>query len=403
MESTKFSLISVIQDLARARELDTIMNIVGEATREFTGADGATFVLREGDFSFYADENAIGPLWKGKLFPLGNCISGWAMLNGKPAVVSNIFEDPRIPVDLYRPTFVKSLVMVPMRTSSPIGAIGNYWARPHTATDEQIEFLQAVADTAAVALENVSLHRSLQSRLEDLKASNRAKDEFLMLVSHELRTPLNAIQGWTQLLSDEQLSRQETRQGLETIQRNVQRQIQIIDDLMDASSIVLDTLALRPQTMALQPLIEAALAPFEAQADARRIQLNVALERRPLKATVDSDRFQQACGNVFANAIKFTPNGGTISVTLTEEGPSARLQISDSGEGFTPEDARHLFKRFSRVDASLARPHGGLGLGLAITKHLIEAFKGTVTGTSPGPGRGAVFTIDVPLAGNPSW
>lgn len=127
-------LIEVVQELSLARSLDRIMEIVRTAARELTGADGATFVLREGDFCHYVDEDAIEPLWKGQRFPLSACISGWAMLEREPAVIEDIYVDPRVPSDAYRPTFVKSLVMVPIRSASPVGAIGTYWARNHLAS-----------------------------------------------------------------------------------------------------------------------------------------------------------------------------------------------------------------------------------------------------------------------------
>ena len=135
-----------------------------------TGADGATFVLRDGDFCFYADEDAISPLWKGQRFPMETCISGWAMNNRLPVAIEDIYADDRIPHEAYRPTFVKSLAMVPIRTLDPVGAIGNYWADSHQPTKEELELLQALADTTAVALENVHVYEELESaRLETLR------------------------------------------------------------------------------------------------------------------------------------------------------------------------------------------------------------------------------------------
>lgn len=141
--------------LSEARDLDAISRIVRRAARQLTGADGATFILRDGPYCFYADEDAIAPMWKGRRFPLEACISGWSMLNRVEAVIENIYADPRIPLDAYRPTFVKSLAMVPIRTESPIGAIGNYWATPHRASDHELRLLRALADRVAIAMELV--------------------------------------------------------------------------------------------------------------------------------------------------------------------------------------------------------------------------------------------------------
>lgn len=162
-------LVAVVQELSLTRNLDTVMRIVRRTARELTGADGATFVLREGDFCYYADEDAIAPLWKGKRFPMASCISGWVMMNRQSAVIEDIYADPRIPADAYRPTFVKSLAMVPIRTSFPIGAIGNYWATRHPATPEEVNVLQALADSASIALENVQLYTELTDRIAEMK------------------------------------------------------------------------------------------------------------------------------------------------------------------------------------------------------------------------------------------
>ena len=131
-------LVQVAQELSLARELRDIMSVVREAARELTGADGATFVLRDGDQCFYAEENAISPLWKGRRFPIQNCISGWTMLHRKPVVIEDIYSDPRIPEDAYRPTFVKSLIMTPVGEENPVAAIGAYWQTKRSFTDEEI-------------------------------------------------------------------------------------------------------------------------------------------------------------------------------------------------------------------------------------------------------------------------
>jgi diguanylate cyclase (GGDEF)-like protein/PAS domain S-box-containing protein len=148
-------LVLAVQELSLAEDLEGVMRVVRRAARELTGADGATFVLRDGDKCFYAEENAIAPLWKGQRFPMKACVSGWVMLNQESAIIEDIYSDPRIPVDAYRPTFVKSLAMVPIRKEAPLGAIGNYWARRHRATSKETELLEALANTTAVALERI--------------------------------------------------------------------------------------------------------------------------------------------------------------------------------------------------------------------------------------------------------
>lgn len=174
-------LVDAVKALSLARDLDTVMAIVRRAARELTGADGATFVLRDrignAEACFYADEDAISPLWKGSRFPIESCISGWAMLNSRPAVIEDIYADSRIPHEAYKPTFVKSLAMVPIRTSDPIGAIGNYWAQMHAPTDEEVSLLQSLADITAVTLENIKVYDELEHRVKDRTAQLHEKNQ----------------------------------------------------------------------------------------------------------------------------------------------------------------------------------------------------------------------------------
>lgn len=170
-------LIGLVQRLSLARSLPEIQSIVRSGARRLTGADGATFVLRDGDKCFYADEDAIEPLWKGQRFPLGQCISGWAMNNRRSVAIEDIYIDDRIPHAAYRPTFVKSLAMVPIRTLDPVGAIGNYWADMRRPSDHELDLLQALADSTAVAIENVQVYEQLDAaRTETLQCLARAAE-----------------------------------------------------------------------------------------------------------------------------------------------------------------------------------------------------------------------------------
>jgi hypothetical protein len=163
-------LIRAVQELSFAHSIAEIQEVVRTVARQLTGADGATFVLKDGPYCFYADEDAISPLWKGQRFPLQACISGWSMLNRRSVAIEDIYADERIPHEAYRPTFVKSLAMVPIRTLDPVGAIGNYWAARHQPTEDELELLQALADSTAVAIENVHVYQELdRARLETLQ------------------------------------------------------------------------------------------------------------------------------------------------------------------------------------------------------------------------------------------
>ena len=174
-------LVNTVQELSFVRDIKSVMHIVRSAAREFSGADGVTFVLRDGNMCYYADEDAINPLWKGSWFPISTCISGWVMLNKEPAVIKDIYKDSRIPVDAYRPTFVKSLAMVPIRAQEPIGAIGNYWARHYEPSKAELEMLQALANITAVTIENIEIRDKLEGqpswRSKVLKNNSRKKGD----------------------------------------------------------------------------------------------------------------------------------------------------------------------------------------------------------------------------------
>ncbi|MBR8830977.1 MAG: hypothetical protein N5P05_001917 [Chroococcopsis gigantea SAG 12.99] len=176
-------LIMVIQKLSMARDLETIIDIVKHSARQLTQSDGATFILKEGGNCYYVDEDAIAPLWKGKKFPLEICIGGWTMRNRTPAVIPQVLGDTRIPYEAYEPTFVKSLVAVPIRQLDPIGAIGTYWAQHHEPTEDEIKLLQALADSTAIAMENVQVYQELELRVQD-------RTEKLEVTNQQLRVEI---------------------------------------------------------------------------------------------------------------------------------------------------------------------------------------------------------------------
>ncbi|MET0820279.1 MAG: sensor domain-containing diguanylate cyclase [Aeromicrobium sp.] len=184
-------LVTAVQELSLARDLPQVQQIVRTTARELAGSDGATFVLRDGDQCYYADEDAIEPLWKGSRFPMETCISGWTMLNRQTAVIEDIYADERIPHVAYRPTFVKSLAMVPIRSLDPIGAIGNYWADGHVASEAEIRLLQALADATSVAMENIAVYAELERRVVDRTAElERANADIRTLSATDALTGL---------------------------------------------------------------------------------------------------------------------------------------------------------------------------------------------------------------------
>ncbi len=248
----------------------------------------------------------------------------------------------------------------------------------------------------------------LTSALERLLESERAaraeserlgamKDDFLATLSHELRTPLSAILGWAQVLLRRVTDDAELRRGLETIERNVRVQTQMIEDLLDVSRITSGKLRLDVRRVEPASFIEAALETVRPAADAKGIRLENQLDPAAGQISGDPDRLQQVIWNLLLNAIKFTPRGGKVRVLLKGEKAHIEIRVADTGIGINPEFLPYVFERFRQADASSKRAYGGLGLGLSIVKNVVELHGGTVTVQSPGEGLGSTFTVQLPL------
>ncbi len=240
------------------------------------------------------------------------------------------------------------------------------------------------------------LRRAQQARAE-AEAANRTKDEFLATVSHELRTPLNAMLGWVHLLQTGQLDAATRSHGLDVLARNTRTQARLIDDLLDVSRISAGKLGIEPRPIEPGPVVEAALEVARPAAQGKGITLDVRLDPAAGPISGDAVRLQQVVWNLLSNAVKFTPRGGRIEVRLERAGSFAELIVRDDGQGISPDFLPHVFERFRQADSSSTRAHGGLGLGLAIVRHLVELHGGEVLAHSDGPGRGATFRVCLPL------
>ena len=399
--ATNFPTESLGRALGDTKTLDEVIPLVRSAAREIVHADGATFVLRDGDFCFYADEDAISPLWKGQRFPIHTCVSGWVMEHKRSTIIEDIYKDERVPIDAYEPTFVRSLAMTPIRREKPIGAIGTYWSKKHRPTDDQLEMLQALADTASVALENVNLYKTLEDNITDLKKANQAKNEFLTNLSHELRTPLNSIVGWSELLLDNESEDPAIAQAAEIIFRNAHRQTTIIEDLLDVSQMVSGRVRINSQMVDFKKLIEECIASVAEASQQKNITITFNEETNDSTVYGDSRRLKQMITHLLENAVKFSTGNQEVKIRLFRQGPRLNLEIQDQGVGIEAEALPQLFTIFKQADSSTIRKHGGLGLGLAIVRHLAEAHHGTVTAKSKGENQGATFTLSLPSAEAP--
>lgn len=227
MEITKLRLlVNTVQHLSLARDIETVTDIVRTAARKITGADGAAFVLKDNDKCYYANEDAISPLWKGQRFPLQSCVSGWSMTHKEVAIIPDIYKDERVPIEAYKPTFVKSLVMVPIRTLSPIGAIGNYWARHHEPTAEEIELLQSLADITSVSIENVYAYN-------ELKMQNEMLYDIAFMQSHQVRVPIAHILGLYDLFNFEKPEHPGNREIIQRLKTSVLELDKMVKQIVD--------------------------------------------------------------------------------------------------------------------------------------------------------------------------
>jgi signal transduction histidine kinase len=249
---------------------------------------------------------------------------------------------------------------------------------------------QEVGRRAALAIDNALLY-------EDSVAANRAKDEFLSIVSHELRTPLNAILGWASILSRDLENRQTIAHGLRVIERNAKVQAKLIEDILDVSRIISGKLRIDQRAVDLGSVLRASVDTVRAHAEGKGIEISLDIAEASCLALGDAERLQQVLSNLLSNAVKFTSKGGHVWVRLARRKNNFVIEVRDDGKGIDPALLPHVFERFRQGDSSTKRAHGGLGLGLAIARHLVEAHGGSIHAASAGLGKGATFTVRVPI------
>jgi signal transduction histidine kinase/CheY-like chemotaxis protein len=295
---------------------------------------------------------------------------------------------------------VRSYLAAPLvaRSGHVWGGLVFGHAEPRRFGEREERILRGVALQAAVALDNAYLFREAREARDAAEAANRSKDEFLATVSHELRTPLNAMMGWAQLMQMTRGDKEKQGTGLETIVRNAKLQAQLIDDLLDMSRIVSGKMRLDVRSVDLVKVIDGAIDAVRPAAEAKGMRLLRVLD--PLVGPVagDPDRLQQVVWNLLSNAVKFTPKGGKVEIRLERVNSHLEILVADTGSGISPDFLPHVFERFRQSDTSTTRTRGGLGLGLAIVRHLVELHGGTVHVKSPGEGQGSTFIVRLPLS-----
>jgi signal transduction histidine kinase len=304
---------------------------------------------------------------------------------------------------------VGRLVVLPLATIAALAAI-LVWEIEHVGS-----ILLALAIASVAILVGVFVARRVRAHIDELAnhyetllrtadaesrnadQANRVKDEFLATLSHELRTPLNSVLGWARLLGSGKLNAEQSAKAVQAIERAGWAQSRLIEDLLDISRIVSGQLRISPRPTLVQPIVEMVVHSLHPAASAKRIVVETKLNPTIGPVAADPDRLQQIVWNLLSNAIKFTPSGGNVLVRVAPRDHHVCIAVTDNGIGFAPDTALHLFERFRQGDSSRTRPYGGLGLGLGIVRHLVEAHGGTVKALSEGPTRGATFEVYLPL------
>ncbi|MFQ4142612.1 PAS domain S-box protein [Chlorogloeopsis sp. ULAP02] len=419
-EQTQRFLAQASQTFAAANlDLQNILDTITRLVSEFTG-DVCTLSLVSEDgqwlapVSFYHIDSRVRELISELLknYPrrADQGIGGRVMQTGEAILITatspqelsdEIKSDYQLEFERFK---VCSMLLVPLKvqgqTMGILSLSRHYPGQPHNHDDQIL--IQDLADRAAMAIANARLYEAQQRARAEAEAANRTKDEFLAVLSHELRTPLNPILGWTKLLRRGKIDTSKTALALETIERNAKLQAQLIEDLLDISRILQGKLILNSCQVDLISTLNAAIETVRLAAEAKAIHIETNFAAGIDNVLGDAGRLQQVFWNLISNAVKFTPTGGRVKIQLEILGSQAQVQVQDTGRGINPEFLPYVFDYFRQSDSSITRTFGGLGLGLAIARHIVELHGGTIAAASPGIGQGATFTVRLPLTLTPT-
>lgn len=389
-------LIEAIKKLSAAKDMTGIIQVIKTSARKLVNSDGVTFVIKDGDYCFYADEDAISPLWKGKRFPLSSCISGLAMTSGQNIIIEDIDLDDRVPHDVYKDTFVRSILMVPMKGDSSIGAIGNYWATRHFPTPIEAELLESLSDAAAIAIENVKLYNELEARVTDrtskLQAANQELEAFSYSVSHDLRAPLRGIDGFSKILLEDYSENldDEGKRICTIIRDNTQKMGRLIDDLLAFSRI--GRKELQKSLVDMNLLVRAVFEEVAGPEGNNKVLFDPG-ELLPVWG--DHNMLYQVWANLLSNALKFSSGkpDPTISISCKGSEHEITFSVKDNGAGFDMNYSSKLFGVFQRLHST--KEFDGTGVGLAIVQRIIQRHGGKVWAEGK-VNEGAAFYFSLP-------
>jgi PAS domain S-box-containing protein len=391
-------------------DLQKLVQSLTDAATELSGAQFGAFFYnvldeRGASFMLYTISGVSRSHFENFPMPRATALFGPTFRGEGVVRISDVRSDERfaknspyfgMPAD-HLPVASYLAVPVISRSGEVLGGLFFGHEKSGVFNERAEQIVVGLAGQAAIAIDNARLFEAAERARQAAEKANRLKDEFLATVSHELRTPLNSILGWANLIRKGGLTPEMQARALETIERNARSQQQIIEDILDVSRIITGKLRLEIAPLDLAEIIEAAIESVRPSAEAKSIRLETELRQSGAHVNGDAHRLQQIIWNLLSNAIKFTPKGGVVGIKLRRINSHVQIVVQDSGKGIESEFLPHVFDRFRQADASTTRLHGGLGLGLAIVRHLVELHGGTVSAESEGANLGATFTVTLPI------
>lgn len=382
------TFVNLVQRLSQVSSESEITGTVTRAIRRLTDADGATFVLKEGESCYYTDEDTAAPAWIGSRFPLPQRIHGWAMAHSHTVVLDDVHGDGHVPppCSAQRPGFLRSLVMVPVRTDGPIAAIGAYWSRPKQPSPSDVAMLEAIAHAATLAIKNLDLVNSL-------KAAAETKARLLTAVSHDLRQPLQSLSLFAGFLEGEAGS-PAAQKAATQIAIAVDRMANMLGSILALADLNGDLVAVKRSTIGVDALLAPLVAELQPQAEAKDIALRYVASSA--KVYTDPGLITAILRNLMTNSIRYTESGRVLA-GARRHGDEILLVVADSGIGIEADKQAMIFEEFYQVGNQARDFSSGTGVGLAIVQRLIHIL-GHRIGVRSIEGRGSLFTVALPAA-----
>jgi signal transduction histidine kinase/CheY-like chemotaxis protein len=399
-------LYSLNAGLSEAATVDAVAKVVVRQGKVVAGASAGSVALLHAQTEFetlHSEEYPPQLVEAWRQFPAepGLC-STTAIETGEPVFIGSFAEwhqlYPRSAAMAADGGYASAAALPLLVEGAPVGVLSFHFTAPVHFDEDYRALLTSIAHHAAQALDRARLYEAAQRAQADAEAANRSKDEFLSIVSHELRTPLTAILGWAAMLRSQTLDSARAPRAIEAIYGNATRQARLIDELLDVSRIIAGRAPLDLQDVNLADNVRGAVETILPQAEDKGVDVQVA----PLPDAIivaDPHRLEQVLVNLLGNAVKFTPAGGRVFVTVQTTPDGVNVRVTDTGRGIDPAFLPHVFERFRQADSTVARSTGGLGLGLFITRRLVDAHRGRITVESDGEGSGASFTVSLPSGG----